>query len=68
MFLEVWGSELRRLREASGQTQIDLALKLQTTQKQVSRVENGGNVTLGTMYRWFKVCGVRPYIPDNTRE
>ncbi len=67
MFLLLWGSELKRIREAAGLSQIELALKLQTTQKQISRAESGSNLTLATIFRWYSACGLEPPIPDKPR-
>lgn len=66
MFFQVWGSELRRVREAAGLSQAELAVNLQTTQKQISRVEGGSNITLETIYRWYVACNTAVPLPDET--
>jgi len=68
IFLKLWGSELRRIREGARLSQAELASLLDTTQKQVSRCENGGNITLKTLYSWYEACGQDSPIPDKTRE
>ncbi|MBP9717104.1 MAG: helix-turn-helix transcriptional regulator [Candidatus Pacebacteria bacterium] len=63
-FFTLWGTEFRRIREAAGLSQTELAEKLQTTQKQVSRVESGSNPTLATIMKWYIACGQEPPVPD----
>lgn len=68
MFLQVWGSELRRVREGAGLSQVELAELLGSTQKQVSRCENGCNITLSTIHAWYIACKQDLPIPDETHE
>ena len=68
MFFLVWGSELRRIREGAGLSQVELAKLLGTTQKQVSRCENGGNITLTTVHAWYVACKQDLPVPDAARE
>lgn len=68
MFLRVWGSELRRVRKAAGLSQVELSGLLGTTQKQVSRVENGANTTLATLYAWYTACRSAPPEPEKARD
>ncbi len=68
LFLKVWGLELRRIRESSGLTQSEFASRMGTTQKQISKLENGSNTTLATVHAWYTACGADLPIPDKTAE
>lgn len=67
MFLQLWSSELKRIREAAGLSQMTLAKKMQTTQKQISRAESGSNLTLATIHAYYMACGHDLPIPDESR-
>lgn len=68
LFLKVWRLELRRVRESFGLTQSELAMILGTTQKQISRVENGSNTSFATVHAWYVACEVELPIPDRADE
>lgn len=54
------GAEVRRLREAHGWSQTELARHAQMTQSAVARFEAGGTVpTLPVLYRLTRALGVR---------
>ena len=66
------GAEVRRLREARGWSQTELARQAEMTQPAVARFESGGTVpTLPVLYRLTRALGVRldvrisPFQPPN---
>ena len=57
----VFGKKLRELREAAGLTQVTLAKKMGTTQRGVSKFENGETLpTYGSLVRMGKALKVHP--------
>lgn len=57
----VFGKKLRSLREEAGLSQVELAKKMQTTQRGVSKFENGETLpTYGLIVRAGKALKVHP--------
>lgn len=48
---------MHKARESAGLTQLDLAERMNTRRSNVSRMENGQNVTLATFARYMMGCG-----------
>lgn len=57
-----FGQEIKRLRLASGLTQVELAGKLEVTQGAVASLESGRKtgVSVGTLYKLSDALGVKP--------
>lgn len=53
------GETIRKARKAQKMTQEDLAQKIGVQRAQVSRIENGRNITLSTLVRVFKAMGLK---------
>ena len=48
---------MHKAREQAGLTQLDLAERMNTRRSNVSRIENGQNVTFATFARFLHGCG-----------
>lgn len=53
------GETIRQVRKAQHMTQEDLAQKIGVQRTQVSKIENGRNLTLSTLARVFKAMGLK---------
>jgi predicted transcriptional regulator len=54
---EINDINLRRLREALGETQVEVAARAAMTQPELSRLENASDYRLSTLRRYVKALG-----------
>lgn len=55
----IFGENLKAIREAAGMTQLELALKVERTQKTISKIEKGRQrIYLGDVYMFAKALQV----------
>jgi predicted transcriptional regulator len=54
---EISAINIRRLREALGETQVEAAAKADMTQPELSRLERASDVRLSTLRRYVKAMG-----------
>lgn len=60
-YLKAFGKNLRKLREAKGLSQHDLALKAEINKNQIGNIERGEvNTTISTVNVISEVLGVEP--------
>ena len=60
--VELWlvGQKIKEIREAQRLTQADLGKLIGVQKAQISRIENGKNLTLATIIKIFKALNIRP--------
>ena len=61
MEIELWlvGRKIKEIREAQKLTQADLGKLIGVQKAQISRIENGKNLTLATIIKVFKALNIR---------